>query len=306
MIIVGISVAGVVETLLHGVDGLGPALEHLLDVAAVLHGDAAHVVLLVDPHQEGLVLVVEDASGIGPVAGSTAVGQHIVGSGLLEQETLALEQVLLRLGHATQRVVLASKVSRHTGQSIAQEALHGAALLAVSGGGKGQGVDGTTGADAGGHNVLVELLGLLRGHLQVGEVHVRLVGIGGLVSVPALDDDVHDVLVHLVGSSLASGNANTKVRSIQTGLDGLIKGETHRSLHVGVLGVKRRVVLKGLAGQRSVLVGDQREVADRVHRSRAGGDTKILLDGIHATQNALESFGGGFGGVTGLGVEGLQ
>lgn len=45
---------GGVEGGLDGVDGLCPALEHVLDVASVLHGDAADVVLLVDPDEEGL------------------------------------------------------------------------------------------------------------------------------------------------------------------------------------------------------------------------------------------------------------
>ena len=39
----------------------------LLEVAALLHGDDADVVLLVDPHQELLVGGVEDAAAVRPV-----------------------------------------------------------------------------------------------------------------------------------------------------------------------------------------------------------------------------------------------
>jgi hypothetical protein len=57
------------------------------------------------------------------------------------------------------------------------------------------------------------------------------------------------------------------VRGIQTSLDSLIEGETHGGLDVGVLGVQRRIVLQGLASQGSVLVSDQRKVANRVNSS---------------------------------------
>jgi hypothetical protein len=48
-------------------DSSGQALEDALDVAALLHGDDPELVLLVDPGQEGLLLVVEDAAALGPV-----------------------------------------------------------------------------------------------------------------------------------------------------------------------------------------------------------------------------------------------
>lgn len=36
----------------------------LSDVSAVLHGDDAEMVLLIAPHEEGLVLVVEDSTAL--------------------------------------------------------------------------------------------------------------------------------------------------------------------------------------------------------------------------------------------------
>ena len=41
---------------------------YALDIAAGLHGDDAHLVLLVEPDQERLLRVVEDAARLGPVA----------------------------------------------------------------------------------------------------------------------------------------------------------------------------------------------------------------------------------------------
>merc|ERR1719150_1659262 len=49
------------DGLLNGLDAAGQAGEDSLDVTALLHGDDAGLVLLVDPEQEGLGVVVEDS-----------------------------------------------------------------------------------------------------------------------------------------------------------------------------------------------------------------------------------------------------
>ena len=62
---------GVVSELADGLDVLGSAaesVEDFLDAGTGLHGDDTELVLLVDPDEEGLFLVVEDTSALGPVA----------------------------------------------------------------------------------------------------------------------------------------------------------------------------------------------------------------------------------------------
>ena len=51
----------------HGLDAACKAVEDGAHVAALLHGDDAELVLLVDPGEEGLLLVVEDAPPLRPV-----------------------------------------------------------------------------------------------------------------------------------------------------------------------------------------------------------------------------------------------
>lgn len=103
--------------------------------------------------------------------------------------------------------------------------------------------------------------------------------VGGLVTVPALDHDVHDVLVALIRRRLTGSDADTQVGGIQTSLNGLVKSKAHRSLHVGVLGVQGGVSLESLACQRSVLIRDVGEVSDGVHGAgRTGREAKIGLD----------------------------
>merc|ERR1719209_2599629 len=91
-----------VAALLHqGLDlgqALAETLEDTLDVAALLHGDDAEMVLLVDPDQEGLGVVVPDTTGIGPVAGHTGAGEE-GRDGLVEEEVIGDQLILLGIGH---------------------------------------------------------------------------------------------------------------------------------------------------------------------------------------------------------------
>ena len=51
----------------HSLDATGKTGEDSLDVAALLHGDDPHLVLLVHPQEEGLSGIVEDSTALGPV-----------------------------------------------------------------------------------------------------------------------------------------------------------------------------------------------------------------------------------------------
>ena len=48
--------------------GAGKAVEHSVDVSTTLHGDNAELVLFVNPHEESLVVVVENSTAGRPVA----------------------------------------------------------------------------------------------------------------------------------------------------------------------------------------------------------------------------------------------
>ena len=84
---------------------LSRALVTDLDVTTLLHGDDAEMVLLVDPDQEGLGIVMPDTTGIGPVAGHTGAGEE-GRHGLVEEEVIVDQLILLGVGHLGKRVVL--------------------------------------------------------------------------------------------------------------------------------------------------------------------------------------------------------
>merc|ERR1719272_573499 len=68
MVVVHEVVSVVLEDLLDFGGGVGESNKDGLDVVTLLHGDNSHVILLVDPDKEVHGFVVEDTSGVGPVA----------------------------------------------------------------------------------------------------------------------------------------------------------------------------------------------------------------------------------------------
>ncbi len=93
----------------HGLDAPGEPLKDSLDVTALLHGDDAELVLLIDPDEEGLGLVVEDAPALGPV---TLHAGHLQVRVSRHEEEVVIDQLLADLlVHAGQRVVAASQVT---------------------------------------------------------------------------------------------------------------------------------------------------------------------------------------------------
>ena len=50
----------------------GESLEDLTDVRTLLHRDDTELILLINPDEEGLGVIVEDTSALGPVAVKTA------------------------------------------------------------------------------------------------------------------------------------------------------------------------------------------------------------------------------------------
>ena len=55
------------HALSHCTDTTGQPVKHCLHIPALLHGDDPQLILLVDPGEEGLLLVVVDAPALGPV-----------------------------------------------------------------------------------------------------------------------------------------------------------------------------------------------------------------------------------------------
>merc|ERR1712038_960162 len=97
-------VVGETSLLLNLISGSGESLEDLTDVGSHLHGDDTELILFVNPNEEGLGIVVEDATSLGPFALETAGLQVLVTT--LEEEVISNELLLLIIGHGGKGVVL--------------------------------------------------------------------------------------------------------------------------------------------------------------------------------------------------------
>ena len=98
------------KLLIQGVDSSAQAPKHGPDVAAFLHADDSKLVFLVDPDQECLVGVVEDATSLRPHLVDAGAFQEPVS--LLEQEVVVHKLLASFLVHAHQRVVIAFQIVR--------------------------------------------------------------------------------------------------------------------------------------------------------------------------------------------------
>merc|ERR1719288_551242 len=134
---------------------MGKTGEDSLDVAALLHGDDPHLVLLVHPQQEDLGLVVEDATALGPVTLHT--GGNEVAVSRHEEEVVVNELLAHLLVHSGQGVVGAGKAAGQLGEGVLQKALNSQPLLLGDAGGQTEKIKGNVNAEVPVHSTRVRV-----------------------------------------------------------------------------------------------------------------------------------------------------
>ena len=165
--------AGVVLASL-GLDGISDSLDaagktgkDTLDISSLLHGDDAGLVLLVDPHQEGLGGIVEDSTALGPVTLHTSNSQVAVSG---DEEEVVINKLLSDLLiHASEWVVLSGKVTREGGSSILHEVLNSNTLLFGDSRAEAKSINGSSDPDSGrvNRNITVDVA------LDFSSIHIR-------------------------------------------------------------------------------------------------------------------------------------
>jgi len=200
-------------------DSSGETTEDSLDIATLLHGDDAELILLVDPDKEGLGIVVVDTAALGPVALHAGNSQVAITG---HEEEVIVDQLLADLlVHAGERVVGAGEVTGHLGESLGDNLLNTDALLLGDSGGETESIDGTTDANTGGvdGDIGVDV------SLNLLNIHVRgVLGIGG-DSMVLLDDSIKDIGEILVGIPVTGVDAAVLVVELNSAGNGLGEGE---------------------------------------------------------------------------------
>jgi len=207
------------DGVLDSLDASGQPLEDSLDVTALLHGDDSELILLVDPDQEGLGVVVENATALGPVAlhaGHLEVG--VTG----HEEEMVIDQLLADLlVHASQGVVVAGQVAGELGEGTLHQVLNANALLLGDSGGQTESLDGATHTDPDG--VDWDFWKDVSGDL--GDVHVGGVCEVSGESVVLADQRVEDIGEVDVGVLVSSVDAAVLVVELNSASNGLGQGE---------------------------------------------------------------------------------
>merc|ERR1719236_325437 len=207
------------DTVLDSLDATGQPLEDTLDVTALLHGDDPGLILLVDPDQEGLGLVVEDATALGPVALHTSNLQ--VGVTRHEEEVVIDQLLADLLVHASEWVVGTSQVTLEPLQGSGDQLLNTNTLLLGDSGGQTESLDGAADTDPDGvdRDLRVDVA------VDLGGVHVGNVLEVSWEAVVLADEGVEDISEVNVGVLVTGIDTAVLVVELNSAGNGLGKGE---------------------------------------------------------------------------------
>merc|ERR1719170_40237 len=143
VVLASLSLDGISDSL----DAAGKTSEDTLDISSLLHGDDAGLVLLVDPHEEGLGVIVEDSTALGPVTLHTSNGQVSVSAD--EEEVVINELLSDSLIHTSEWIVLASKISIESLKGRGHHLLNVNSLLLGDSGGETESINITSNTNTG-------------------------------------------------------------------------------------------------------------------------------------------------------------
>ena len=215
VVLASLSLDGISDSL----DAAGKTGEDTLDITSLLHRDDAGLVLLVDPHEESLGVIVEDSTALGPVTLHTSDSQVTVSG---DEEEVVIHKLLPDgLVHASEGVVGASQVTSQVLQGGGEGLLEVNSLLLGDSGRQAESINIATNTDTGGVDGHISL----DVALDLGGVHVGgVLGIGG-DAVVVLDDSIEDLREVLVGVPVSGVDAAVLVVELDGARDGLSQGE---------------------------------------------------------------------------------
>merc|ERR1719320_679400 len=155
------------DTVSNSLDTSGQPLKDSLDISSLLHRDDSELILLINPDKEGLGIIVENTPALGPITLHTSNSQVSVPR---DKEEVVINKLLSDLLiHASERVVLSSKVTREGGSSVLHEAFNSNTLLLGDSRAKTKSVNGSSNPDSGrvNRNIIVDI------SIDFSSIHIR-------------------------------------------------------------------------------------------------------------------------------------
>merc|ERR1712102_8548 len=203
----------------NSLDASGQPLKDSLDVATLLHGDDSELILLVDPDEEGLGSIVEDASALWPVSLHTSNSQISVSR--YKEEVIINKLLSDLLVHSSQGIVLSSKVSSDGSSGTLHQFLNTQTLLLCNSRRQTKSINGTSNTNPSrvNRNISSNI------SLNLGGIHVR--GVLGVSrdSVVLLNDGIKDRSKVLVGVPVSSIDSTMLVVELNSTGNGLNESE---------------------------------------------------------------------------------
>merc|ERR1719356_550363 len=131
----------------NSLDTLGKSLKDTLDITTILHRDDSQLVFFIDPDEEGLLVIVENTTTLRPVTLHTSnlevsVSRH-------KQEVIINKLLANILSHASQGVIVTSKISREILNSTDHKFFNTNTLLFSDSRRKAKTINGSSNPDSG-------------------------------------------------------------------------------------------------------------------------------------------------------------
>merc|ERR1719213_609935 len=193
--------------------------DQLRIISTLLHGDDSELILLVDPDEEGLGSIVEDASALWPVSLHTSNSQISVSR---HKEEVIINKLLSDLlVHSSQGIVLSSKVSSEGSSGTLHQFLNTQTLLLCNSRRQTKSINRTSNTNPSrvNRNISSNI------SLDLGGIHVR--GVLGVSrdSVVLLNDGIKDRSKVLVGVPVSSIDSTMLVVELNSTGNGLNESE---------------------------------------------------------------------------------
>merc|ERR1719184_153927 len=204
----------------NSLDATGKTIKNTSDISSTLHGDDPELIFLIDPGEEGLVLVVEDAAALWPVSLHTSNLEVRISR---NKKEVIIDQLLANLlVHARKWIVGTSKVTGQVSKCLGHKFFNSNSLFLGDARGKSKAINGSSNSDTGG----VNWSGRINVSFDLSNIHVTCVDSISSNAMVLLDQGVKHISKHLIGVPIPGINATMLIVKLHSTSNGLGQGET--------------------------------------------------------------------------------
>merc|ERR1719250_310174 len=203
----------------NSLDATSKTVKDSSDISSTLHGDDPELIFLINPGEEGLVLVVKDTTALGPVSLHTSNLEVRISR---NEKEVIIDQLLTNLlVHASEWVVGASKVTSQVSKSLFHEVFNSNSLGLGDSRGKAKTINRSSNPNTGG----VNWCSRVNVSLNLPNIHVTCVDSISSNAMVLLDQGVKHISKHLIRVPVPSINTTVLIVKLHSTSNCLGEGE---------------------------------------------------------------------------------